>query len=52
MDPRAPVRRIRLGKDSALEFKSVGASGDRVAAPKRGDFVGELAAMANARGGP
>ena len=51
MDPRALARRIRLGEDSTLEFKSVGASGGRVVAPKRGDFADELAAMANARGG-
>ena len=51
MDPRAPARRIPLGEDSTLELKGVGVSGGRVAAPKRGDFADELAAMANARGG-
>lgn len=51
MDPRALARRIPLGEDSALEFKSVRLRGGRVAAPERGDFANELAAMANARGG-
>ena len=43
MDPRTLARRIPLGEDSALEFKSVGVIGG---------FADELAAMANARGGP
>ena len=51
MDANALARRIRLGEDSTLEFKSVRLSGGRVAAPERDDFADELAAMANARGG-
>ena len=51
MDARALARRIPLGEDSALEFKSVRLSGGRVAAPERGGFADELAAMANWLGG-
>lgn len=52
MDPRALARRIPLGEDSALELKSVGVSGGQVVGPRRDSFADELAAMANARGGP
>ena len=45
------LRRIRLGKDSTLEFKSVLVSGGSVKAPKRDAFADELAALANSRGG-
>ena len=45
------ARRIRLGEDSALEFKRVLLAGTRVAAPARSDFADELAAFANDRGG-
>ena len=45
------VRRIGLGEDSTLEFKSVDVSGGRVGAPKKGGFADELAALANGRGG-
>ena len=45
------IRRIRLGEDSTLEFKSVHLAGGRVKAPARGDFADELAAMANGWGG-
>ena len=45
------TRRIRLGEDSTLKLKRVLLSGDRVTAPKRGDFGDEVAAMVNGGGG-
>ncbi len=45
------LRRIRLGEDSALEFKRVEAGAGRVSAPGRNDLADELAAFANSRGG-
>ncbi len=45
------VDRIRLGKDSCLEFRDVQVVGQRVSSPFRDDFADELAAMANSRGG-
>ena len=51
MTDEALLRRIRLGEDSALEFKSVLVSGGSVKGPKRSDFADELAALANSRGG-
>ena len=45
------VRRIRLGEDSSLEFKSVVVAGKRVKEPSRRAFADELAAFANTRGG-
>ena len=45
------VRRIRLGEDSCLEFKSVVVVGKRVKEPSRRTFADELAAFANTRGG-
>ena len=45
------ARRIRLGEDSALEFKSVHLVGSQVRGPHRSDFADELAALANGRGG-
>ena len=45
------VRRIRLGEDSSLEFKSVVVAGRRVKEPSRRAFADELAAFANTRGG-
>ena len=45
------LRRIRLGEDSTLEFKSVLVSGGSVKQPKRDAFADELAALANSRGG-
>ena len=45
------LRRIRLGEDSTLEFKSVLVSGGSVKAPKHDAFADELAAFANSRGG-
>ena len=51
MTDEALLRRIRLGEDSALEFKSVLVSGGNVKGPKRSDFADELAALANSRGG-
>ena len=44
-------RRLRLGEDSALEFKRVQLSGSRVSNPNRSEFADELAAFANGRGG-
>ena len=45
------ARRIRLGEDSALEFKSVVVAGNRVKEPSKDAFADELAAFANTRGG-
>ena len=45
------TQRIRLGEDSTLKLKRVLLSGDRVTAPKRGDFGDEVAAMVNGGGG-
>ena len=45
------VRRIRLGEDSSLEFKSVVVVGKRVKEPSRRVFADELAAFANSKGG-
>ena len=45
------ARRIRLGEDSSLEFKTLDLAGGRVRGPSRRDFADELAAMANGRGG-
>ena len=43
--------RIRLGEDSRLELKRIEVAGRRVRSPERRDLAGELAAMANTRGG-
>jgi len=45
------TRRIRLGEDSALEFKSVAVDRGRVTAPDKRDLADELSAFANSRGG-
>ena len=45
------IRRIRLGEDSSLEFKSVVVTGRRVKEPSRRNFANELAAFANTWGG-
>lgn len=45
------LRRIRLGEDSALEFKRVEAVPGRISTPSRGETADELAAFANGRGG-
>ena len=45
------VRRIRLGEDARLEFKSAQVTGGRVRAPDRRALADELAAFANSRGG-
>lgn len=45
------LRQIRLGEDSALEFKRVMVAGHRVTDPDRRDFADEVAAFANGRGG-
>lgn len=45
------MRRIRLGEDSAIEFKRVLLAGDRVTDPRRDDVADELAAFANSRSG-
>lgn len=44
-------RRIRLGEDSSLEFKTLDVADGRVRGPSRRAFADELAAMANGRGG-
>ena len=45
------LRRIRLGKDGATEFREVAFSGGKIAVPARDELADELAAFANARGG-
>ena len=45
------MRRLRLGEDSRLEFKSVRVSGGGVRAPDGNAMADELAAFANSRGG-
>ena len=45
------MRRLRLGEDSAWEFKQVEFSGDRPTSPRREDWANEIAAFANANGG-
>ena len=45
------MRRIRLGEDSTLEFKTVLFSGPQVDKPDRRSLADELAAFANGRGG-
>ena len=44
-------RRLRLGEDSAWEFKQVEFSGERPTSPRRDDWADEIAAFANASGG-
>ena len=51
MADRDLARRIRLGEDARLEFKSVHVTGGRVRAPDRRALADELAAFANSRGG-
>ena len=51
MADRDLERRIRLGEDARLEFKSVRVAGGRVRAPERRALADELAAFANSRGG-
>ncbi len=51
MSDRDLMRRIRLGEDGRLEFKSVLVTGGRVRAPDRRALADELAAFANSRGG-
>ena len=43
--------RLRLGEDSAWEFKQVEFSGDRPTSPRRDDWANEIVAFANATGG-
>ncbi len=43
--------RLRLGEDSAWEFKQVEFAGNRPSRPSRDDWADEIAAFANARGG-
>ena len=45
------LRRLRLGEDSAWEFKQVEFNGDRPSSPRRDDWADEIAAFANASGG-
>ena len=44
-------RRLRLGEDSAWEFKQMEFNGDRPTSPRREDLADEMAAFANATGG-
>ncbi len=48
---RELIYQIRLGEDSAYEFKSVSIKGNKVEQPHRDSIADELAAFANARGG-
>ncbi len=45
------LRRLRIGEDSAWEFKQLEFSGDRPISPRRDDWANEIAAFANASGG-
>lgn len=45
------MRRLRLGEDSAFEFKSVRTERGRILGPDRRDLADELAAFANSIGG-
>ncbi len=44
-------RHLRLGEDSAWEFKRVEFAGDQPKSPRRDDWANEIAAFANASGG-
>ena len=44
-------QRLRLGEDSAWEFKQIVFQGDRPVAPRRADLADEIGAFANAGGG-
>ena len=44
-------RRLRLGEDSAWEFKQMEFNGNRPTSPRREDLADEMAAFANANGG-
>ena len=48
---RELIYQIRLGEDSAYEFKSISLKGNKVETPHRDSVADELAAFANARGG-
>jgi len=48
---RELIYQIRLGEDSAYEFKSIAIKGNKVEQPHRDSIADELAAFANARGG-
>lgn len=48
---RELIYQIRLGEDSAYEFKSVTIKGSKVEQPGRDSIADELAAFANAQGG-
>ena len=45
------LRRLRLGEDSAWEFKQLEFNGDRPTNPRRDDWANEIAAFANGNGG-
>ena len=44
-------RRLRLGEDSAWEFKQIEFNGNRPMSPRRDELADEMAAFANASGG-
>jgi ATP-dependent DNA helicase RecG len=48
---RELVYQVRLGEDSAYEFKSIAIKGNKVEQPHRDSIADELAAFANANGG-
>ncbi len=50
-NPEELLRKIRLGEDTTIEFKTVRFRGDKVAEPKRPDLADEIAAMANTHDG-
>lgn len=45
------ARQLRLGEDSAWEFKQIEFSGNRPTSPRRDDLADEIAAFANTNGG-
>ena len=49
--PEELIRKISLGEDTSLQFKSVRFRGDRVSAPGRDALADELAALGNTRAG-
>ena len=49
--PEELIRKISLGEDTSLQFKSVRFRRDRVSAPGRDALADELAALGNTRAG-
>ncbi|HUT04661.1 MAG TPA: ATP-binding protein [bacterium] len=49
--PEELLRKIRLGEDTSLEYKTVQFQGGKIRGPKRDDLADEIAAMANTADG-